>query len=247
MIPLALLLACPGPTEIEAEDTAGSDEAEDTDETGDPAEFAWAFLAGSTYAFDFAEATIEEPAGLSTLLQSYLTQDLLLQVTAVDAASVTFLGALSVADSKPVDQDYCMPTMDLPAGDFTAAPAFTVGPTTVSIAAGGTLVEMQAFVFTGTFAEDGGAVTDGRLEAQLDTRGFDGAFGGEEGAACELLANFGATCGECPDDAAPYCLTLIASGMGGTLEADFDLVEVDGYQCEGCEQAPPADDAVCEE
>lgn len=55
-------------------------------------------LVGRTYAVTLADARIVEPAGIGSVLTSYLTTDILLGVTGVGETSIDLLGGVSSSD-----------------------------------------------------------------------------------------------------------------------------------------------------
>jgi hypothetical protein len=203
-------------------------------------------LVGKTFALDLADARIVEPAGIGSVLTSYLTQDILVGVSGVTDTEIQMLGAIGVEDADPPTQDYCDPTIDFPAADFSDQPFFQIGPQTTTLAVAGYSIEIGNLEITGTIAADGSYFGGGTLSGTIDTRPLAPLLddSGDPGAICDLAVNFGAACEACPSDGEPYCLTLVADQIVA-MGVDGTLVPVIGNDCEGCESGPPAEDAVC--
>ncbi len=185
---------------------------------GDPAS-----LVGRTYALDLAAGRFLEPEGVGDLLATFLTFDLLLGVTAADAAAIQFLGALS-DDSGA--QDMCTESILFPqTADFTANPYFEVASSALPIEIEGFTAVINDLLLSGAFTPSGDAIVGAVLQGSIDTRalveplGFTG-----DSAVCDLVATFLVECVECSDPPGPYCLTISVDNMvanevpGVTLE-----------------------------
>ena len=238
-----------GDTDADADTDADSDtdtdtDADtdsDTDADADPVDAA--ATIGRVYSFSLEDATIVKPSGMGTLLDGQLTQSILLEVQYADATSMD----LMVGPSLPNEwesQDYCTATSALAGASFAENPSFSVGPTTLEIAASGVTLSLGDLYLSGTFAADLSEITNGELSSLLDTRPLD-ALAQEYGvgSACELLSYVGASCVACADGS-ETCVEFEATKMTGT-SASIDLMEIQGTNCEGCESGVPAADAVC--
>ena len=160
-------------------------------------------------------------------------------------STVQMIGALAVKNS--TRQDYCDPSIAFPEADFSANPFFSIGPQDTTFNVAGYAVDIEDLNITGAFAPDATFIEGATLSGTIDTRPLAGLIDPKnEAAICELAANFQAECQPCPSDGAPFCLTLVANRIVGTL-VDGSLVVVEGNDCEGCESGPPAPDAVCAE
>lgn len=206
-------------------------------------------LVGRTYALDLAGARILEPAGVGSVLTSYLTQDILVGITAVSSTEINMIGAIGAEGANPPEQDYCDPSIPFPVADFDEQPYFQIGPQTTTLAVAGFALEIVNLEITGTFAADASYFAGGTLAGVIDTRPLAPLLGedGDEGAICDLAVSFGAVCSACPSDGEPYCLTLVADQIVAEEVAGETLVVVAGSDCTGCESGPPAEDAVCAE
>ena len=207
-------------------------------------------LETRTYALDLAGARILEPAGVGSVLTSYLTQSILVGVVSADATKIQMLGAIGKEDVTPPEQDYCDPSIDFPEADFTAQPYFQIGPQDTTLAVAGLALEIGDLEITGTFAADGTYFAGGTLAGVIDTRPLAPLLGddsGDEGAICDLAISFGAVCEACPADGEPYCLSLVADQIQALEVEGETLVVVAGSDCTGCADGPPAEDAVCVE
>ena len=206
-------------------------------------------LLGRTYTLDLANARIVEPAGIGSVLTSYLTQDILVGVDSIADGEVQMIGAIGAEDAEPPRQDFCDPTIPFPAADWSASPYFQIGPQTTTLSVAGYDIEIGDLEITGTFASDGSYFGGGTLAGTIDTRPLAPLLddSGDEGAICDLAINFGATCTACSDDK-PFCLTLVADQIIALEVANTTLIEVGGNNCMGCESATAETDlsATCE-
>lgn len=206
-------------------------------------------LVGKTYALALADARIVEPAGVGSILSTYITQDILVGVVSTDGGQLEMIGAIGKEDANPPAQDYCDPTIDFPVADFSDSPYFSVGPQDTTLSVAGLEITIGRLEITGTFSPDGSYFGGGTLAGTIDTRPLVPLLDeeGSDDAICDLAGNFGAACTTCPSDGQPYCLTLVADQIVAEEVSGVTLTEVTGNNCEGCESGPPAEDAICEE
>ncbi len=191
-----------------------------TSDLGDDVE---ADLVGNTYLIDLTSARFVEPAGVGELIGEFVTMNVLVGVTAVDDSTITMMGALSVEGG--TDQDFCTPTFDFPAADFSESPYFAVVADEINLSVAGYEIPLQDMEVSGTMASDGsyfgGAVLAGMVDARDIVEMIDEVDSWED--ACNLTASFGAPCIAC-DDAIEACLALRADQIiaeqnsGQTLE-----------------------------
>jgi len=233
---LATLNSCGGTTEL----------AFSTSVLGTPLADPTSIL-GNVYELDLPNANVVQPEGIGPVL-STLLEVVLTEVVAVTASEVDVLGAVAVPNSNPATEDYCVPTIDFPAADFAEQPFFHLGPADVDLVVSGAIVTVGDLELTGAFASDGSYLGNGVLTGLVDTRPLALVENpeGDGSDICELVGSFNVECQPCPSDGAAFCLDLRAEDIVAQLRADIDLVEVTGYNCEGCESGPPADGAVCE-
>lgn len=203
-------------------------------------------LVGKTFSLDLASARIVEPAGIGSVLSSYLTQDILVGVETVSATEINMAGAIGKEDASPPAQDYCTPTIDFPVADFDEQPFFQIGPQTTTLSVAGYSIEIGNLEITGTFAADASYFGGGTLAGTIDTRPLAPLLddSGDEGAICDLAVSFGAVCEACPSDGEPFCLTLVADQITAVEVEGTTLVEVIDEDCPSCETTPPTD-GVC--
>lgn len=202
-------------------------------------------LQNRTYALNLREARIVEPAGVGSILGTYLTQDILVGIETVDNSKIQMIGAIGVEGASPPVQDYCTSSIPFPEADFAAQPYFQIGPQTTTLAVAGLEIVIGDLEITGTFASDGSYFTGGTLGGTIDTRPLVPLLDpeGEPGSICDLAASFGAVCGTCPEDGEPYCLTLVADQIEALQVEGESLVEVAAGDCPGCDTGAP----VCPE
>jgi hypothetical protein len=110
----------------------------------------------------------------------------------------------------------------------------------------GISVEIQGFAVTGHFAVDASYFDEGTIAGSIDTRPLDSLAGGSEGTICGYASALGASCEACPSDGEDFCLTLRVEEVYGEEISGVSVVPVAGNNCEGCDEGPPAPDAVCE-
>ncbi|MES2644845.1 MAG: Ig-like domain-containing protein [Myxococcota bacterium] len=232
----ATLASCAGDTEVAF--TTSADGAPLADEST---------LLNRTWSFDLAAARIVSPEGMSLVLSSVPQQPLLIGVVSIDSGTLDLIEAGSIANAETQTQDYCLATTDLPGADFSESPYFHLTAPVATVSVGGAPVTVSDMVITGTFAADGTYIAGGTLSGTLDTRGM-GVLVGDEGnpsAACDLMVQAGIRCGDCPDGER-YCLELDADQILAPEVSGFTISPVDGVNCAGCADGPPADDAVCD-
>lgn len=205
-------------------------------------------LVGRVYAVNLPEANIVSPAGLGGFLGPMLAV-VLAEVVAVSDTDLDVLGAVAVTGSAPPVEDYCTPTIDFPPGAFAEQPYFHLGPADVDLVVSGSIVTVGDLELTGTFSADGSYFGGGVFTGLVDTRPLSLAQNpdGDGSDVCVLVSGLGVECANCPTDGQPFCLSLIADNITAQATAGGDVVEVLGYNCEGCADGPPAVDATCED
>lgn len=204
-------------------------------------------LVNRTWSFDLAAARIVSPEGMNLVLSTVPQQPLLIGVVALEAGTIDLIEAGSVADAEVQTQDYCLSTTELPGAEFAESPYFALSAAVATVYVGGAPVTVNDMVITGTFAADGTYIAGGKLSGILDTRNM-GILVGDEGnpsAACDLMVSAGIRCGDCPDGER-YCLDLQADQILAPEVSGFTISAVDGVNCAGCSDGPPADEAVCD-
>jgi len=166
-------------------------------------------LLTNTYVIDLATARFVEPPGVGDLIGEFVAMNVLVGVTEVSDTSITMMGALSVEGG--TDQDYCTPTFDFPAADFSESPYFAVIADEITLSVAGYDIPLKDLEVSGTFAADGsyfgGAVLGGTVDARDIIEMIDEVDTWED--ACALTESFGAPCVAC-DDGVAACLTLLA-------------------------------------
>lgn len=203
-------------------------------------------LVGRTWAFDLASARIVTPEGMAAVLNMFPAEPLLLGVVAASDTELTIIEGTGFLDA--IDQDYCAATTELPPGDFSEQPYFSVVAETAGVQVSGVPVTVRNVTITGTFAADGSEVGGGTLSSILDTRPLAPLVGGTEpGSACEVMISLGIVCEPCPTDSEPYCVTLIADQITAPEVPGVTVAPIAGTDCTGCEAGPPAPDATCAE
>ncbi len=182
-------------------------------------------LVGRAYSLDLSSGRVVVPEGVGAALAPYLEFEILVSVKDLTGTDLTITGAIG-DDDNPGTQDYCTPTFDFPAADFTGSPFFQLGPQRTEIAVAGYEVTIDDLLISGTFSSDGSYFGGGVLSGLIDTRPLVGlVFDDEddENAICDFILGFGVSCVTCPDGSGDFCLELkavdlVAEDSGATVE-----------------------------
>jgi hypothetical protein len=151
---------------------------------------------------------------LGSIVQTYLTMNILIGVVSYDATQIEMMGAISVEGA--TNQDFCQPTIVFPeAADFSDSPYFQIGPATIYFSFEGMNIPIHDLEISGTFASDGSYFGGGVLGGQADAR--DVAKLGiadldDPQVICDTVRTVGAACEAC-GDGQPYCLTVRADSI----------------------------------
>jgi hypothetical protein len=200
-------------------------------------------LVGRVFAVPFSSGRIVEPAGAAGVLGTYLTQTDLLRVDAVDG---TLVATNALAEDGTTAQDWCVPTTTLGPESFADAPHFRLGGDGVRMVLAGYVVTLHDLVVTGTFLADGRSVAGGVVTYTVDTRELAPLVDPTDpNSFCLAAAQFGESCGPCPDSDETTCMTFQLDALEGAVVDGLAIDEVAGVDCEGCEDGPPSDDAPC--
>ncbi len=232
----------------------GSGETEfRTSEIGTPLDAA-DDLVGATFAIDLSAGRWVEPAGVGSLLAQYVTTDPLMGVIDVRGDELDLLSATAREDSDPPVQDFCNATLVPDSADFSDAPYFEITEDETVVGIAGVALSVWNLEISGAFAPDGNSIAGIEFAGIFDSRAMDALMGEdrEEGEICRLVPSFGVECEECPDGSGEFCLPVRLDSATGEVVNRLTLVEIDGYECEGCEDwtaadVPDADDRVCED
>lgn len=164
------------------------------------------------YRLDITSGTFVEPAGMGDALEQAVNREILLAVLQADSSQIELMGALTEADADA--QAACLPTLHLPAGDFSDAPAFEVGPVDATLPLGTILLPVEGLVVSGTFADDGSAIEGLSLSGRADTRPLAAAMG--ENADDDLLCSL----------AEAVDVSCVACAGGGEFCIDFEITDL---------------------
>lgn len=184
-------------------------------------------VEGKTYALELQKASVDKPAGVGGMLSGYLPEFILMGVMSADTGSIQFMGALAVADSKPIEQDVCSETLPFPSADFKSQPDFAVGPQDTVLSVGGVAATLYGMTLTGTFATpDGGSIEDGTLDGVIDLRDLGDSLPIGADQICGFVG-----CTACPSDGASYCIELAVSQLRGDVVDGLTLTEITSPTC----------------
>lgn len=209
-----------------------------------------ASINGNTYAIGLDSGRFVEPAGIGSTLADLASNKVLLNITAADATSLTFRGAISQETN--TDQDTCVPSLDdFPAADFSSQPDFSfLAPDGLSLSVAGFDVSIASLSITGTFAADGSYFGGGELAGELDVRDLAPVLGDLLGSEdpdelCGLVIAAGITCSTCASDGQPYCASILIDQIVAE-EVGAEVASITETDCfEGC--AASCTNAECEE
>lgn len=201
-----------------------------TSEYGGELESESSTLAGNTYFVDMSEATYSEPPGVGTLIRQFLTNPLLIDITAASDAQLSIIGAQGQISktTAEVTQDTDYATWDFGNADFDTRPYFAAETEQTTFSYGGEDIPVYGFAFDGTFAPDGQKIGGMNFSGLGDTRNFGPllGLGNNPEAACDLLTSVGVVCEACPDGG-EYCVMLVGSFEDAELLPDVDVVVVE--------------------
>lgn len=169
-------------------------------------------VTGSSYALDLGSGRFIKPEGVASLLQQYLTTDVLIGVESVSGSNIQMVGAIGLEDADPPTQDPCAETIPFPAASF-ANPYFQVGPAETTINVQDISITIDDLLISGSFTPDGNSITGAVLSGSIDTRPLDPLLGdGEEGAICSMASAAGISCEPCPDGT-NFCLSVLVDSI----------------------------------
>ncbi len=191
-------------------------------------------VAGKTYSIDLSTGRIVVPEGVGAALAPYLEFEILAAVKEIQGTDLVITGAIGDEDN-PGTQDFCSPTFEFPAADFSGSPYFQLGPQTTTIAVAGYSVTIDDLLISGTFAPDGSYFGGGTLSGLIDTRPLvELVFDDEddENAICDFILGFGVSCVACPNGDGDFCLELKAID----LLAEELAITVDDIEYEDCHE-----------
>jgi hypothetical protein len=185
----------------DADGDTDSDTDTDTDTDSDPdVDDA---REGGIYAMDLRDGHIVEPAGLGSVLESYVTFTLDIEVADIRASTITFTVTDSAGTSSPTDIS----------GDFRRDPVFACGPADLAFDVSGSATTLYDTTFDGGFSGDASTMDDIVLSGLLDTAPLASLLGSSDPSSiCNLAGAFGASCEPCPDGSA-YCLRLTEDSL----------------------------------
>ena len=187
---------CKGPTTLTWTTSGVGDAA---DETG---------LPGNAYSLDIGNGRFVEPAGVGDIIGSLLEQEVLIGVTAADAASISMMGALGDGNGM---QDMCTESFDFPvAADFSENPYFSIESDSLALDISGVAVTIDDLRISGAFAADASYIAGATLQGTLDVNILADLVGEDP---CGLLLQFGVPCEECSDGSGAHCLSVLVDNM----------------------------------
>jgi hypothetical protein len=231
-----------------AEDTWDTADEDDEGGTGD-----WSDVESRTYGFGIGDGRVVEPENGGSLIEAGISQLVLFSVLDFRTDTIDAVGAMSVDDTAPIEQDWCVPSFAFPGSQFDNDNGrFFAGPADLAIFVSGSRATIEQTYISGEFDGDLEEFDQGTLDGYLETTGLDEAIGGifgdtGLGAACRALATvYGVDCEACPSSGTDYCVHVRVEDVEAPWIEGLELVEVFGTNCEDCERTPPAEDAVCE-
>ena len=195
----------------DADSDADADTDADTDTDADPSEWE-----ERTWMIDLSGGTWTEPAGIGSILSTYVEGRMLAEVRVATTSGLEWrLGW----DDGAGAQDPCGVTADVDA-DYRD-PKFETDVFEWSLSSSGVTVPIEDAVFAGAFAGD--QVDGGTFDGRLDIEAWAAAFG----ADCALLEAYGATCVACADGR-DDCLDVAIEDLVGDEVTPLSLASSSG-------------------
>ena len=190
---------------------------------------------GKSYRIDLTTATWISPV-IGSFLSSYISSDLLFQVTRQVADRIEMMGATTISRGGP--QDTCYATMPFPEGSMTAGGAFVIGPASVVLPITGANVPVTDMTIEGQLAADLTTVEFTSVTGQISTVDLGATLGPLFGTSdpaelCSLLTMFGDSCVECNDGSGHFCVDAHLSNLRG------DELPEETVQCVGLDFCHP--------
>ena len=200
--------------------------------------------AGKTYLLEIAPEAWSEPPNIGEEIGQFVPQFMLL----VESVSGDTLD-VAVGTANAGTQQMCNPTTSVQ-GVSAAVPEVQIGPFDFPIylrdeerdvTVNGTARELT---FTNILPDGDIPADEGVISASIDTRDICpliyGSFVRTPEADCNTLAEFGAPCGPCPHDDAPYCVQIKATYLGATESAAaLQPVEAGSIDSSSCQDTDP--------
>ena len=170
-------------------------------------------LDDRAYLFDLATAQYSQPPGIGALVALYVSAQVLIGVTAVDASTIDLLGGQGELSGGTYRQDKDVPTFAFVA-DFTQAPFFAGSSPLVEIVVDDTYT-LYDFSVDGTFAPDGESIGGARVSMMVDTTNLGEAMNLPDDedpmAVCNFIEPLGIPCETCPGgDGLDNCIAIVA-------------------------------------
>ncbi|MBT3222865.1 MAG: hypothetical protein HN348_27630, partial [Proteobacteria bacterium] len=152
---------------------------------------------------------------LGDVVGSLFTSYLLLMVNNADDTQIAMRAAAGSTEEDST-QDWCMRTIDLPAGVFSQAPFFSLSDSTFTFPAYEGDVTMMEVNAAGTVSPDGTRLVGLTLNCLLDGRDLLTIVGAENpDSFCNLAEGAHMPCVPCPTDDQPYCVLLQGDSFNG--------------------------------
>jgi len=189
-------------------------------------------LIGRDFWLDLGTIEFTSPTGVGVLLSQYLADlQLVMHVEDVGDHRIEMIGGFveRVDDTYTQNPCYATTRMSEQEESLWDNPYFEAGPADLDVELQGTAGQLTDLIVGASFTTDGQLLV-GTIDTELDMRLLDQTVdpGGNEGAACELMANLGLSCQVCSSGAGPYCMELSGYGMTGEpIEAVFIHPETD--------------------
>ena len=199
-----------------------------TSEYGSPLTIDPAKLVGNTYLFDLATAEYSQPPGIGALVALYVSAQVLIGITGVDATTIGLIGGQGVIDNGMYVQDD-VPTFEFDA-DFIEAPFFRGSSPVVQIVVDNTYT-LYDFAVEGTFAPDGTSIGGARVSMQVDTTNLGDAMNLPDAddpmAVCNFIQDLGIPCETCSGTGKDNCIAIVANWDEAPHVPGLTLVQID--------------------
>ncbi|MFT4621955.1 MAG: hypothetical protein ACI8PZ_000607 [Myxococcota bacterium] len=186
-----------------------------------------AALGARAWRLDLRAARGVHPLGIDEVLGELIQFDLLVGISASDGTTLDWMAA--VADDSGA-QDVCTPSIGIPSSGLDGNPDLSIASELLPIEVGGSTLEIDDMVLSGTFSADGSLLEGVTIGGNVDTRPLAGVLteedDGDPNAVCELFGNnFNIDCEDCPDGSGKFCIALILDTISAP-ETGFPLAVI---------------------
>jgi len=185
---------------------------------------------GHTYLLQIPGSHWTQPQQIGSEIGSFVPT-FLLQVNSNSTGSLD----VTLATEASGAQDPCSPTTTVSVA--SESPQFVLGPVDAPLHiadathGNSVIATARSLMMTNVLPQDGATAAEGEFSAVIDAREMYPLFyqlmTRTADTVCAALASANTTCMACPQDGAPYCLTLKATQLAASLADDIVIAPID--------------------